>query len=311
MVVAMLIAIVAIIVSYAHGTILPIEGSKGLGLPSANEWISLPLVSMIVNGLLCISIAVMMILLNKRYNVIRSMSSLYATIFIIIQASTPELAGQLYGGTILCLVVLIASAVLFSTFGLHNETHSVFLMFFMLSLGAMTQYAYLFFIPVFLVGMIQMRTMSLRAFTATIIGIITPPWILWGLGIIEPDAIEIPRFTSVFSAITQGDIIRLAVTVGFTLLVTIVAGVVNFMKIYSYNSRARAYNGFVGILAIATAILLIVDYTNFAIYVPMLNYCAAMQVGHMFVINHKTRSYIPLTLLILVYLSFYIWSYVL
>ncbi len=308
MVIAMVIAIAAIVMAFSHGDVIPITGTKGLGLPSANTWISSGVISLTVNIVLVVATSLFMILLNKRYNIIRSISSLYATIFIVMQVATPGLAGQFYGGTILCLITLFATYILFSVFGRHNETKSIFLIFFLLSLGALTQYAYAFFIPVFILGCIQMRALSFRGLLAAGIGVITPVWVLWGLGIIQPDEIEMPSFTSLFSAISRNDALRLISTVGFTLIVSMGMGVLNFMKIYSYNSRTRAFNGFFGILAIVTSILLIIDYTNIVIYVPLLNCCAAMQIGHFFVINSHTRTYIPIIILILIYAAFYLWT---
>lgn len=309
MIVAMVATIAAIVMAYINGNIIPITEQKGLALPSACSWIASGAVSTTINILLVLAAASMMILLNKLHNIIRSISTLFATIFIVMQAATPGLAGQLYDGTVLCLTILFATFILFSTFGRYNETRSIFLIFFLLALGALTQYAYALFIPAFILGCIQMRTLTFRGLLAAGIGLISPLWILWGLGIIRLDEINLPSFTSVASALSFNDTMRLTSTIGFTILVTLVTGVANFMKVYGYNARTRAFNGFFGILTIFTIILLFVDFTNIAVYIPLLNCCAAMQIGHFFVINHHVRTYIPILSLILIYAAFCVWTF--
>lgn len=310
MIATMAAAVVAVVMAFIGNIIIPIAEQKGLGLPSANSWITSAAISTTLNLILVIATTLMMILLNKRYNIIRSISSLYATAFIVMQLSIPGLAGQLYDGTILCLTVLLSTFILFSTFGRHNETRSIFLIFCMLSLGALTQYAYALFIPAFIIGCIQMRTLTFRGLLAAGIGIFTPLWILWGLGIIRLNEINIPSITSAISPLSLNDTMRLTSTIGFTILVTVVTGVANFMKIYGYNSRARAFNGFFGILTISTIILMFVDFSNIAVYIPLLNCCAAMQVGHFFVINHHIRTYIPIITILLIYAIFCLWTFI-
>lgn len=307
MIIAIVAAVAVIVVNFVRDNILVISESKGLGLPSAGSWVDSGMLSLAINIVLMTAAAMLMILLNKRYNIIRSISSLYATMFIVMQASLPGLAGRFHDGTLLCVTTLFATFILFSTYGRHNETRSIFMVFFLLATGALTQYAYAFLIPIFLLGCVQMRTLTFRGLLAAGIGIFTPVWILWGFDVIRPDEIELPDFTSVFLALEHDDAIRILATVGFTALITIVAGVANFMKIYSYNSRARAFNGFFGILAITTIILLSVDFTNITVYISLLDCCAAFQVGHFFVINSHKRTYIPIIALFLIYSAFSLW----
>jgi lipopolysaccharide export LptBFGC system permease protein LptF len=44
------------------------------------------------------------------------------------------------------------------------------------------------------------------------------------------------------------------------------------------------------------------------IYLPMLNVCAAIQVGHFFVINRRKRSYIGVLCVIALYVALYLWN---
>ena len=95
----MVIAIVATIVSYYTGNIVDIPGDTGTWLPSADDWLPAGGTSLVINLVLNVLIAAMLILLNKRFNILRSPSDLFAGLFLILQMSLPSFMGQFYGGT--------------------------------------------------------------------------------------------------------------------------------------------------------------------------------------------------------------------
>lgn len=168
----------------------------------------------------------------------RDQSVLVALLFMFMQMSAPVLSGQFYGGTLLAIVVLVCTFILFSTYNDRGATRRIYLVFFLLGLGAFTQYAYLLLMPAFVLGCVQMRMMSMRAAVAIVLGCVTAPWILLGFGIVDPAAIEMPEFAG--PVMPSGDIasLRLAVAVGFTVLVCVVFGLACMLRTYSYNSRA-------------------------------------------------------------------------
>ncbi|MCM1517616.1 MAG: hypothetical protein NC117_03135 [Pseudoflavonifractor sp.] len=303
------LAVVAAVIAYCHGDVIPIPGAKGLGLPSANEWIQDRPLSLVVNLALNIGIACMLVLINKSFNILRTLTVLYSTLYLVFQSASPSVMGQFYDGTLLCIVILCAMSLLFPTFGQRRpDRRKIFLAFFLLGLGTLTQYAYALYIPVFLIGCVQMRCLSFKGFMAALIGLVTPVWILWGLGVISLDNVTLPQFAPIFTALDRHEAARFIATVGLTIALIIGFGAFNFIKIYSYNSRARAYNGFIGILALATMVYAMADYTNTAAYIPLLNTCAAVQGAHFFTINPGRRSYIGILTLILLYTALYLWA---
>ena len=304
----MVIAIVATIVSYYTGNIVDIPGDTGTWLPSADDWLPAGGTSLVINLVLNVLIAAMLILLNKRFNILRSPSDLFAGLFLILQMSLPSFMGQFYGGTLLCFAVLFLTYKLYMAFNRPYPLQPIFLIFFLLTVGAMSQYAYLFYIPVFMIGCAQMRIFSFRTLLATGIGIIAPVWILWGFDLISLRDIKLPHFVNVFSAIDSKEMLQLLVTVGVTVMATFVFGILNLVRVFNYNSKTRAYNGFISIMSFVTIILVLADYTNSATYIPLLNCCAAFQMGHYFAINNYQRSYIAILGIIAVYIALYWWS---
>ena len=304
----MVIAIVATIVSYYTGNIVDIPGDTGTWLPSADDWLPAGGTSLVINLVLNVLIAAMLILLNKRFNILRSPSDLFAGLFLILQMSLPSFMGQFYGGTLLCFAVLFVTYKLYMAFNRPYPLQPIFLIFFLLTVGAMSQYAYLFYIPVFMIGCAQMRIFSFKTLLAVGIGIIAPVWILWGFDLISLRDIKLPHFVNVFSAIDSKEMLQLLVTVGVTVMATFVFGILNLVRVFNYNSKTRAYNGFISIMSFVTIILVLADYTNSATYIPLLNCCAAFQMGHYFAINNYQRSYIAILGIIAVYIALYWWS---
>ena len=298
----------AIAVSYFCGDVVPLLGSKGLGLPSANEWLPPGQLSLWINLLLTVLAAFVMCVLNRAFNLMRDQSVLVAMLFMLMQMSVPSLSGQFYGGTLMAIVVLVCTFILFSSYADRGATRRIYLIFFILGLGAFTQYAYLLLMPVFLLGCVQMRMLSGHALVAILLGCVTAPWILFGFGIVDPAAIEWPEFDGALSLSGDSATLRMTVAVGVTALVCTVFGMACMLRTYSYNSRGRSFNGFIYILSASSVLLCCADFTNITGYVPLLNCCAAYQCAHFFVINRRDRSYIAILSVVLCYVALYVWT---
>lgn len=302
-----LIAVIATNFAMNHGEVIPILDNKGLGLLPANYWIGFGKESMWINILLNLSIAGLMIYLNKMYNVLRNPTVIFAGIFLILQMPFPDLTGQLYGGTILCVIVLACAFILFSTYN-RPDRQAIFLIFTIISIGTFFQYAFLFYLPVMIIGCIQMRILDLKTTIAAIMGLITPPWILLGFGILSFDDISFPEFTSIFENLSTGEVWQMLVSIGLSVIVCISAWLINLVRLISYNAQTRAYNGFFAMVSLVSVLFMATDFTNYIIYVPLLNCCTALQLGHLFTIYQSRRSYIGLLSIFVVYFSLYIWA---
>ena len=240
---------------------------------------------------------------------LRSLTSLVATMFLVLQAAVPSALGQFYGGTILALLVMVCCGLLFSAFGERLGQRHVFLGFFLFAGAAFTQVGYLFFLPAILLGVMQMRIFSLKSFLAALLGTITPPWILFGLGLVTPDHLQWPGMAfELWHLFESNDMVPTFVTIGATLLTGIGFTVANLMKILSYNSRVRAYNGFLTMMLIYTSVLVVLNFGNFMFYVPLLNCLVAYQIGHFFTYRRSNRSYVAILAVASVYVALYIWA---
>lgn len=291
---------------HLSGYCTPLTAQKGLALPSADLW--LPTVDLdFAAGLAGSGVTVLiLLLLNKIFNVFRSMSYLGVALFAAMQLATPDLFTQFYTGTVLAIVVPLCLMALFSCFRQPLAMRHVFVIFLLLSFFTATQYCFAFYIPVFLIGLGQMQIFSLRSVLAALMGTVTPWWLLLGFGIISPADITFPRVESVFTLIGQDDTMLLVLTLGVTVFAMLLCFVLNILKTIAYNARARAINGSFTLLALVTVVTAAVDYRNIISYIPLLNFSAAMEITHYFATHRGEKTFIPVIVLLAVYAAIFI-----
>ncbi len=275
-------------------------------LPSAGYWLPFGVIDLagaIVGGA---GIAGIMALLNRRFNFLRTTSALYITFFVLMQVATPKLATQFYTGQVLTIAVGLALMLFFDVYRSAAASRHVFLVFFLLSGLSATQYSFIFYLPAMLACMVQMGIMNGRTITASLLGVLTPWWICIGFGIIDPFEIHVPALETIFA---NPDFRSMALTVfaaGFTAVLLVLVLVLNLFKAIAYNSRTRAMNGSICIVAIVTVAAMLIDYNNFTAYVPTLNAAAALQSAHFFAQRRNDRSGYVILSVLAVYIVLFI-----
>lgn len=309
---ALLVMMLCAWLAYSRGDMLDVPGDKGFALPSAIEWIHSPLLSFGANIACNMLVIALMIWINRSYNFIKALTLIYVSFFAYMQLATPGLLDSFYSGTMLCVVLLLCIGLLFSCFGKRTpeSMRRVFLIFFLLSAGTATQYVYACYLPVFLVGCMQMRIFSLRMVLAALLGVVTPWCLMIGSGLVQPAELHWPEFVSIFSAIDKTETMALLLTVLLTVMLLFAGMTLTFFKILTYNARRRSYNGLLSVLSVFTVLAMMIDYTNIVTYVPALNICAAAAVSHFFAIHNTEKSYIAILSLYVIYIALFVWKIV-
>ncbi|MCM1020624.1 MAG: hypothetical protein NC343_00645 [Muribaculum sp.] len=306
-----LIAVAATFHAFSLGSFLNSTSTQGiLGITPANDWLAPGTARPLCGTLLTLVISAMLVIVNSRYNIIRGLSMLYAGIFLIFSAAVPSLSCNINSGSFMALAWVLTLIPLFSAYQRQLATRRIFL-----TICTATAATLIFmpplaiiYIPIYIAGCVQMRCLNLKTALAAIIGIVTPIWIIWGFGLTDVQ-------TSSFALNNLFSPLKFATpALNATVLTTIALGGIfalfNLIKIYNYNGRARAYNGFITITAVATILLLLIDSANTLAYLPLLNVCAAIQAGHFFSINNRRRSYVPILIIIAIYIALYVWNIV-
>ena len=309
--VAILIVIASVFMifqAWLFGKVPPLASSMTIAFPSPAGWRGDTWLSRWVNTALTIGTGLLLIAINRSFNLLRTLSVFFAAFFIFATASTPIVAGQLSGSAPLAIVIIMAMWILFTIYGVRQSSRRVFLSFFLLGCGAMVQYAFLLYVPVFLVGLGQMRIFRFKKVIAALLGLLSPPWIVWGLGLAPLPEMPVFHFTPPSMLLTAPGGAPFLAAVAFTLVLGFMLGMVNLIKIIGFNAQARAYNGLLSLISIATGVFAIINFTNLAFYVTLLNACVAFQVGHFFRFTAMRRGYLFMLAFMAVYLGLYFWA---
>lgn len=298
---------VATYVSDPSATPSPVD--YGVAFPSANLWLPTALLSEAAGWLVNLAIAAALILLNRSVNLLRTVSVTYVSLFLLMQAATPELTGCLRDGLLLGLAVILGMGLLHSCYMRPERTPRVFLAFFMLGAGMLWRYSYAAFIPAFVAGLGQMRIFSLRSLTAALFGLIAPVWIAVGSGLADPSQWPVPDFRFDPVAFLADRHMRHSLLAGsVALLAVTVFSISDIFKILSYNAATRAYNGLLMTITLTVGLLALADWTNLSLYLTLLNAVTACQAGHFLKIHGPHRAYLPFAGLMIVYFAFYLWN---
>ena len=285
-----------------------VQLNLGLVLKSPNLWIDSADLSYFCNVAGTVVCAFLMIAINRLFNVLRTVSEVFVGFFFLFQVSVPAYMGDFSGGIIFAVLILLATMLLYSSYQEPDLTRRVFLVFFLLAFGSLFEYGFLFFIPLFLFGCYQVRNLSPRGLVAVFLGLITPFWILWGFDLIHLSdfhTLPPPDFTGFFNF---SDSTEISVAVLFATGTAIVTGVMNLLKVISFNNRSRVYFSFLSALGVLAALLCVVDCNNILFYTPLLYCMTAMQGGMFMRLYQDSRAYILFPVILGVNSLIYIWS---
>ena len=294
--------------AYESGCAMMLPADRGTALPSANMWISDAASSCVLALTVNLCIAGVLWYICRGYNLLRSMSTLFGVLFAFMEASTPELTTRFTTGLLLALAVCVCVALMFGCYGSPWKRRQVFLVFFLLSAGAATQYAFAVYVPVMILVALQMRVLTMRAIVAALLGILSPWWLLFGLGIVSPADVHLPEPTNIFSLVDLDEGLQLGVAAGFGACLFVMAVVLDFFRTMAYNARSRSFNGTIVLLGLATILAMMLDYRNMLSYMPLLNACSALQCAQFFIIHRKERSWIAIAGVLSVYVGLFIWN---
>lgn len=292
---------------FATADVIHINADSGIVTPSANLWIQSPYASMLVNVGLILVTAVLMLIINQRYNLLGTVSTLEATVFFAMCMATPDLLVQLSTGILLCITLMLCLFLLYDTYGNPRRTGNIYLIFMLLSGMTVMQYCYALYIPVFIIGLGQMRIMGLKSLLAALLGIISPWWVMFGCGIVSTDDIRFPELESLFASVGLNDTLHVFAAVAVTAIVAVMSWGANFMRMLSYNAHKRAYAGSITLLTLFTIIVTLADYPNVCVYLPVLSMCAAYHFTN-YIARQQRQVQIPaVATIVVLYIAIYLW----
>ena len=284
----------------------PIQiGGAGIFFPFKGLLMDNGPLSAAVNVLCLLTTGFIMLALNKVFNYVRSVTHLFVSVFFLLQAANPAALLSFNLGTLLCLVTAVSILPMFASFQDRHAQRSIFLIFAMVAAGSMFHYGFLALIPAFLLGFMNMRVFNLKGFFAMLIGLVTPFWIVLGLGIAKPDDFVMPQINGIWTMINQPQV-NLLVTLGCaTAVLGIVLATMNLFTIMNYRMQTRVYNIVLIIILVVMTIAKCLNYLDMTVYMPLLNLMVAVQVAQAHTLHTtNSRRYLLMLLLVAACLAF-------
>ena len=271
----------------------PAQAGTGIFFEMPATLSSMPYASAVVNVALIVGIAALMMLNNKLFSYLRGYTMIYVSAFFVLQLATPLLVGALNTGTLLCLMLALGTLALFASYENRHSQGRIYLTMTILATVSMWQWAAVVLIPAFVLGFIDMRAFGFKSLIAALLGLITPFWIVLGLGLVNPVRDFNPlEIHAVWDTLELSQVRLLVGWSAVTVVLAIALTIVNLMTIINYRLQFRVYNAFFIVVTLLCVVAMCVDYHDLALYLPMLNLCLAIQMGHTMTLSTHPKRYI-------------------
>ena len=242
-------------------------------------------VSAAINVLCLLATGGILLALNKVFTFVRSMTHLFVSAFFLLQLAHPSGLVSLNAGTLLGLMGAVTLMPLFASFQDSHAQRSIFLIFALVATGVMFHYGFLMLIPVYLLGFANMRVLDFKGMLAMLIGLVTPFWIVMGLGITSPSDAHLPQW-----ALMERP--QLTIQFGMALATSAIGlalMVMNLLTVVNYRMQPRVYNISLMIMLVMVIITLCLDYHDLAVFLPLLNLMVAVQMAQAYTLGASFR----------------------
>ncbi len=284
------------------------DSEAGLLLLGAGQWISHPWLSTMINALLMVAGGILLLRLNNLFSIIPKRTMLPLIFFLLLELASPQLS-LLCNGNLIAIAMILLLFPFFFSFQ-QFQAQSAFLI--MGSVATCTLFCppIIYYIPLLLVGFLQLRYFNLKSVLGALVGLLTPFWILIGFGLLSFGDLAslIPSFSF---QIPQS--IPYTTPQFWTIVLTVIlgafSGITTIYSTFSEKRQIRSYNGFITLLSVYSAILLMLDYTNYAIYLPLLHVAVAFQASFFFTNNTKKYGFILFYLILTLYIGLFVWNF--
>ena len=300
----MVLCALALIVATATALAMGVEPAQadgtGIFFTLKGALVQRGMLSAVINVLCLLATGGILLALNKVFNYVRAVTHLFVSAFFLLQVANPSGLVAFNNGTLLCVVTAIAVMPLFAAYQDRHSQRSIFLIFALTATGTMFHYGFLLLIPAFLLGFLNMGVFNLKGLLAMLFGLITPFWIVLGLGIASPADFKMPHITGIWNMPPQTLSNPVFILAALTAALGIVLAASNLMTIMNYRMQTRVYNAFVVFLLMATIIALCIDPSDMAVFLPLLGLTAAVQVAHFHTLRTSAHRYVFILLLIAV-----------
>lgn len=301
-------AVAAIAMIAATALLLPNltpDGDYGICLPSPNQW-TLPYSGVVVNAVFVVVAVLSAFMINQRYSFVKGAEGILPTSMAVILASNPVNTSYFGTPVIMLLVNLACLDIMMKSYRSPNATMPMFAVATFLSLGSMTQYAFIPMMLVYPVMALMTKVLRGRETIAYLMGIAAPYWVMLGLGVINFSNFRMPQFLAIVPQYGSGYMLFIFLSLGTLALIGLMMTLHNAMLIYSGNMRVRTFNNMINLLGIACVIFMLADFDNFQAYASTFCFAVSVQISNFFAIRHIPGSHLWFWSLLSIFIIYYL-----
>lgn len=307
---AALLAIAMCVLSFLYHPVEIAPIQYGICLPSPDSWDFDATWSGIINATLIGLIALLLYVLNRTYNFVRTTEPALFAVFLIMASSGPWFTEYLNTSVILCLANVICLGIIFDSYDTRNATQQMFILGFVVGAGSMVQYGFLPMAIVYFLWALFMKVLRVKETLALLAGVICPYWIALGIGWIKLSDLHFPSITPLLSLATDRiDFLLMLIGIAVAAVVGFICVLTNSMKLYAGNSRVNAMNLCVTSLGAASVICIVVDYDNMPAYVLSLYMACAVQLANICALWNPRMPWIVTAFPSAIYIAIFVCSF--
>lgn len=232
--------------------------------------------------------------LNNAFAIIRMRASVQTSLYFLFVTACPAMH-LLYAGQVTAVAFLLSLYFLFKSYQQPQPSGNVFHSFVFLGAGSLLFPQLLYFIPVWLIGSYNFKSLTPRSFCAALLGLSVPYWFLLGHAIYYK---EMELFYEPFRELAVFRPIDLLhgfgqwelVTVAYLFVLFIISTVHSIVAGYEDKIQTRGYLHFLIFLSFCIFFFILLQPTYSMNLLPLLFITASILIAHLFVLTNNRLS---------------------
>ena len=250
---------------------------------------------------------------NTTFNLIRTRTSMPVCLYWLI-ATALFFLHPFEWTNLVPLVFILATYQLFHSYESVSSSPFIFHSFLFIGLGSIAFPQLLYMVPMLWGSMIPFRAISIKSFLASIIGLMTPYWFIFGYALyfnemhilLTPLREAAHLYPIDYSHLTLPEI----ASWGFITLLLIVSGFHYWQISYMDKTRTRIYHSYLAIAGFWATLLSILQPVHLCEWLSIQLICTAFLCGHLFSLTRNRFSgifFIVTFVLYILLMSFNLW----
>lgn len=290
---------------------IPPKENWGLLADFIRPWGAAGILRWVFDGLFLLLFAFMFNHADTRFNIIRVRTSLPFFMAGLMLATNNYLSGNVFE-SISTLLILLAISSLFTSYQQLRAEKQAFDIALLLSLSTLFWMKFIYLLPIFWMGMYMMKTLNLRTFAASFIGILTPYWFAF-FYFAYIDNFQ-PLLNHLFSVIDfqwinlWGAPLFMWIHLAITLLATLFAIGNTVFSTFTDKIRTRSYLNFLFLFLLAACVLYVIDFGRSGSALQLVYLISAFLISHLFASVRGRFTSLLFYTLFYSYLIIYLWS---